>query len=49
MLTSAGVVLLSQLTPEYRLPLNVQTIVGLTVYSLVLGIIATWLQKHGWW
>jgi len=49
MLISAGFVLLSQLTPEYPLPLNVQVIVGLAVYSLLLGIIATWLEKHGWW
>lgn len=26
-----------------------KTILSLLVYSFLLGGIATWLQKHGWW
>jgi hypothetical protein len=48
LLIISGVILLSQFT-AYKIPINWQMVVIGLVMALVLGLLATWLEKYGWW
>ena len=41
--------LISQLIPPTRVDLRWHSVIACAVIALVLGAVATWMQKRGWW